>query len=102
MLGHWNERSVGLLPQGDVVLAGRPYRAYSIMKGGKMVGSMRRAGNAQGWFVKIVGFKFETIPGHGAARFGLKETEVKFFETAPDARTAIKAAFKMIGVKVSG
>ncbi len=100
MLGRWNERSVGLLPQGDVVLAGKPYRAYSIMKGGKLVGSMRRAGMNQGWFVNIVGFKFQTIPGEGAARFGLKETDVKLFKTAPAARAAIKEAYQMIGVSV--
>ena len=100
MLGRWNERSVGLLPEGDVTLSGRPHRAYSIMKGGKIVGSMRRAGFNQGWFVSIPGFIFETTPGQGAARFGLKETNVKLFATAPLARKAIKSAFEMIGAKV--
>jgi hypothetical protein len=94
MLGRWNERSAKLLPVGPYDLVGRPYRAYSVMKGGKVVGSMRRS--SEGWMVNLLGFKFNTIPGQGAARFGLKETEVKLFKTAPEARAAIKEAFQLL------
>jgi len=104
MLGRWNERSVDLLKgdryDGDVIVSGRPHRAYSIMKGGRLIGAMRRAGANQGWFVNIVGFKFETVPGQGAARFGMKETDVKLFPNAPAARAAIKEAFAMVDINV--
>ena len=95
-IGFWNERSAKLLPEGDYSLGGKPYRAYSIMKGGKMVGSMRFH-RPHGWMVNITGFHFYTIPGHGSARFGLKETTVKLFKTAPEARAAIKEAFSQLG-----
>ena len=106
MDGHWNDRTVCILKTndryaGEIVVAGVPHRGYSIRKGNMMVGSMRRAGLNQGWFVKIDGFKFETVPGHGAARLGLKFTDVKHIPTAPEARRAIKEAYAMIGEKVT-
>lgn len=105
MLGRWNPQTVRLLTTearyaGEITVGGRPHRAYSIMKGGKLIGSMRRAGANSGWFVNLVGFKFETIPGQGAARMGLKETDVKLFPNAPAARAAIKEAFSMIDINV--
>jgi hypothetical protein len=105
-LGEWNPRSVELLKThpryaGEIAVVGVPHRAYTIRKGNTMIGSMRRAGNNQGWFVKIDGFKFETIPGQGAARFGMKLTDVKLMKTAPEARKAIIAAFDMIDEKVT-
>lgn len=96
MIGHWNERSKKFIPEGDYSLQGKPHRAYSIVKGEKIVGTMRRAGFNQGWFVQIPGFSFFTIEGQGAARFGLKETNVKLFKTAPEARAAIKEAFGLL------
>lgn len=99
MLGQWNERSVGLIPEGDIIVSGKPHRAYSIMIGKRGFGSMRRV-FTHGWTVNIVGFHFNTIEGQGAARFGLKQTTVKLFKTAPEARAAIKEAYGMINRKV--
>jgi hypothetical protein len=95
-LGYWNERSAKLLPAGDYILAGKPYRAYSIMKGGKIVGTMRR--NCEGWMVTIPGYHFYTVPGQGASRHGMKETIVKNFKTSAMARAAIKRAFSELEI----
>lgn len=102
MIGYWTEQGQRLTPSGEVSLVGRAGRAYSIMKGGKKVGALRRAGTGapkSGWFVQIDGFRFYTLPGQGAARFGVKETHVKHYPDAPTARKAIDAAFQLLGAQ---
>ena len=95
-IGHWMPRAAGLIPAGDYSLQGIPHRAYSIMKGGKVVGTMRCV-RPHGWIVTIEGYRFYTTKKVGAGRFGLTETGPKLFPDADSARAAIKHAFSTLG-----
>jgi hypothetical protein len=93
MVGFWTEQGLKLLPEGEVTFEGVPRRAHVIKKGGKKIGVMRYR-HGDGWMVNLQGFRFETIPGKGAARFGLKHTTVKLFPNAAAVHAALKWAFK--------
>lgn len=94
-LGFWNEAAPRLLPPGAIRIEGIPHRAYSIMKGGRVIGTMRRIA-PHGWMVTLDGFTFYTTPGEGADRLGHKTTRPKLFKTAALARAAIREAFELL------
>jgi hypothetical protein len=100
MTGHWTDpyKARRLLPAGDVSFVGRARRAYSVMRGGKVIGSIRYHANAGNpcWMVSLPGFMFDTVPGQGAARFGVKQTPVKAIKGAKAARAAITNALRQL------
>ncbi len=93
-LGFWSDDAKRLMPEGDVILKGIKFRAYSIMRGNKVVGTMRRVG-VHGWMVRIEGFTFFTA-GEGSAKFGMKTTPCKLYKTSMLGRAAITNAFLLL------